>query len=196
MTEKLLIFPSPSPPPLLWFQEFFVRGGERGERGSRLLNLFYSIYTEGIQCFFYTFSRGWGCPIFSRGGGGGGPNANFYRNPYIYNLLISRGPPISPPPSGSAHGQCGILARICCGLLLSLETPNANLSIVFKRLAKALIRLRICAGWSKPFRRMVENGFAPPPLPREFCRHILSCRELKAESFKRCLHSVLRGVSL
>ena len=43
-------------------------------------------------------------------------------------------------------------------------------------------------------RRMAENGFAPPP--REFCRHILSCRELKAESFKRCLHSVLRGVSL
>ena len=44
-------------------------------------------------------------------------------------------------------------------------------------------------------RRLAENGFAPPP-PREFCRHILSCRELKAESFKRCLHSVLRGVSL
>ena len=44
------------------------------------------------------------------------------------------------------------------------------------------------------FSRMAENGFAPPP--REFCRHILSCRELKAESFKRCLHSVLRGVSL
>ena len=43
-------------------------------------------------------------------------------------------------------------------------------------------------------RRMAENGFAPPP--REFCRHILSCRELKAETFKRCLHSVLRGVSL
>ena len=43
-------------------------------------------------------------------------------------------------------------------------------------------------------RRMAENGFAPPP--REFRRHILSCRELKAEYFKRCLHSVLRGVSL
>ena len=43
-------------------------------------------------------------------------------------------------------------------------------------------------------RRMAENGFAPPP--REFCSHILSCRELKAESFKRCLHSVLLGVSL
>ena len=49
---------------------------------------------------------------------------------------------------------------------------------------------------SKGTRRMAENGFAPPPPPREFCRHILSCRELKAESFKRCLHSVLRGVSL
>ena len=37
-----------------------------------------------------------------------------------------------------------------CGLLLSLETPNANRSIVFKRVAKALIRLPICPGWSKP----------------------------------------------
>ena len=40
----------------------------------------------------------------------------------------------------------------------------------------------------------LRMGLLPPP--REFCRHILSCRELKAESFKRCLHSVLRGVSL
>ena len=39
----------------------------------------------------------------------------------------------------------------------------------------------------------LRMGLLPP---REFCRHILSCRELKAESFKRCLHSVLRGVSL
>ena len=45
------------------------------------------------------------------------------------------------------------------------------------------------------FRRMAENGFAPPP-PREFRRHILSCRELKVESFKTCLHSVRWGVSL
>ena len=50
--------------------------------------------------------------------------------------------------------------------------------------------------FSCKYRRMAENGFAPPPPPREFCRHILSCRELKAESFKRCLHSMLRGVSL
>ena len=46
---------------------------------------------------------------------------------------------------------------------------------------------RILDGW-------LRMGLLPPP--REFCRHILSCRELKAESFKRCLHSVLRGVSL
>ena len=42
----------------------------------------------------------------------------------------------------------------------------------------------------------LRMGLLPPPPPREFCRHILSCRELKAKSFKRCLHSVLRGVSL
>ena len=47
------------------------------------------------------------------------------------------------------------------------------------------------------YRRMAENGFAPPPPPpREFCRHILSGRELKAKSFKKCLHSVRWGVSL
>ena len=32
--------------------------------------------------------------------------------------------------------------------------------------------------------------------PREFSRHILSCSKLKAESFKKCLHSVRLGVSL
>ena len=53
-----------------------------------------------------------------------------------------------------------------------------------------LLALRLVDGW-------LRMGLLPrPPPPREFCRHILSCRELKAESFKRCLHSVLRGVSL
>ena len=37
--------------------------------------------------------------------GGGGPNANFYRNPYTY-LLFSRGCTDPLSPSGSAHGQC------------------------------------------------------------------------------------------
>ena len=39
--------------------------------------------------------------------GGGGPNANFFRNPCTY-LLFSRGGGCLDPlsPSGSAHGQC------------------------------------------------------------------------------------------
>ena len=56
----------------------------------------------------------------------------------------------------------------------------------------------LSAEWSQDFPFVLDGwlrmGLLPPP--REFCRHILSCRELKAESFKRCLHSVLRGVSL
>ena len=36
----------------------------------------------------------------------------------------------------------------------------------------------------------------PPPPPREFGRHILSCKKLKGDSFKKCLHSVRWGVSL
>ena len=74
-----------------------------------------------------------------------------------------------------------------------------QVSIVFKYI-KALGLLEPCGFRQEeffmflPIRRMAENGLAPPP--REFCRHILSCRELKAESFKRCLHSVLRDVSL
>ena len=57
-----------------------------------VLNLFYS-FTEGVQCFFkenYNFPRFQrGSNIFQEGGGvqlvpggGGGPNANFYRNGY------------------------------------------------------------------------------------------------------------------
>ena len=48
------------------------------------------------------FLEGGGCPTFSRGGG---PNANFYRNPYTY-LLFSRRCPDPLSPSGSANGQC------------------------------------------------------------------------------------------
>ena len=54
-------------------------------------------------------------------------------------------------PSGSAHGHNGILARIGSDEPVRLpckETSNANRSIVFKRLAKALIRRHICTGWS------------------------------------------------
>ena len=55
--------------------------------------------------------------------------------------------PISP--SGSAHFGTNRLRRACAASL-GLETSNANWSIVFKRLAKTLIKLRICTDWSKP----------------------------------------------
>ena len=44
------------------------------------------------------------------------------------------------------------------------------------------------------YRLRAKKGPAPPP--REFRRDILSLRKFQAVSFKRCLHSVLRGVSL
>ena len=84
----------------------FLSGGRGG--GGRLHNLFYSLQ-RGSNGFITHFPGG---PTFSRGWGGG------------VQMLISiethititcdfpgwSGPPI--PPSGSAHGQCGILARI------------------------------------------------------------------------------------
>ena len=68
-----------------------------------------------------------------------------------------------------------------------------NFSDQFKKIVKRYIRV----GYNLDIMRLdgwLRMGLLPPP--REFCRHILSCRKLKAESFKRCLHSVLRGVSL
>ena len=92
-------------------------------RGSRdfcqsylVLSLFLH-FTEGVQWFYcrgnytYTLPRiQRGSIIFQGGGsnffqGGGGPNANFFRNPCTY-LLFSRGGVRTPTPSGSAHGQC------------------------------------------------------------------------------------------
>ena len=49
------------------------------------------------------FSRGGGVKLFP--GGGGGLNANFFRNSCTY-LLFSRGGPDPLSPSGSAHWQC------------------------------------------------------------------------------------------
>ena len=82
-------------------------------RGSRdfcqsylVLSLFYSLQrgsngfiAEKTILILYQGSRGG--PLFSRGGGvklypgGGGPNANFFRNPCTY-LIFSRG--VSGPP--------------------------------------------------------------------------------------------------
>ena len=95
-------------------------------RGSRNLcqfylvpSLFYSLkrgsngyIAEKTILILYQGSRGG--PLYSGGGGGGGggvsnffqgggPNANFYRNPFTYLFFPGGGPdPLSP--SGSAHG--------------------------------------------------------------------------------------------
>ena len=84
-------------------------------RGSRnfcqfylVLSLFYSLQ-RGLNSFIaektilILYQGSSGGPLYSGGGGvqlysrwgGGGPNANFYRNPYTY-LLFSRG--VSGPP--------------------------------------------------------------------------------------------------
>ena len=159
MTEKLLTFPSP-PPPLLppetlgmgligqkstFFQNsittqtnkdictgtcavlgLFLSGG-RGVQGSRLLNLFYGIYTEGVQCFFHTFSRGG--PTFSMGRGGGGYQMLISIKTHITTTYDFPGDPLSPPLWIRKWAVWNFGTNLC-GLLLSLETPNANLSIV------------------------------------------------------------------
>ena len=72
-----------------------------------VLSLFYSLQrgsygfiAEKTLLTLYQGSRGG--PLFSSGGG---PNANFFRNPCTY-LLFFRGCPDPLSPSGSAHGQC------------------------------------------------------------------------------------------
>ena len=101
-------------------------------RGSRnfcqfhlVLSLFYSLHRESESNGFisektililYQGSRGG--PLFSRGGGVqlfsvGGPNANFYRNPYTYFAIFQGRCPDPVSPSGSAHGQCHYNGTIC-----------------------------------------------------------------------------------
>ena len=90
--------------------------------------------------------------------GGGGPTFSRGGSPIETHITIpcdfSGGGLDRLSPSGSAHRHCGILARIGSDEPVrppfKLETSNANWSIGFKRLAKALLRLHICAGWSKP----------------------------------------------
>ena len=81
-----------------------------------VLSLFYSLkrgsngfIAEKTILILYKGSRGGplfsggggvGCPSFSRGEGG--PNANFYRNPYTY-LLLSRGSVRTPYPPLDPH---------------------------------------------------------------------------------------------
>ena len=103
--------------------------------------------------------------------------------------------------------QNGVRRCLACAFGLRPAKPmkrtqcqyKVNIAILkaFRRFKKPNFRL-ICVHNIFGAHNMIDGwlrmGLLPPP--REFCRHILSCRELKAEAFKRCLHSVLRGVSL
>ena len=64
-----------------------------------LLRKLYLYFTKDPEVVHY-FPGAGDVQLFP---GVGGPNANFYRNPYTY-LLFSRGSVRTP--SGSAHGQC------------------------------------------------------------------------------------------
>ena len=170
MTEKLLTFLSPTPPLLPPDTLGMGSIGQKSTFFHSSINTNQQRHLYRDMCGSRIFLSGWGLQapklilqytyrggpmaflhIFQGGGnffrgGGGGPNANFYRNPCNYNSVrFSRGPPI---PLWIRTWAMWNFGTNLCGLLLSLETPNANLSIVFKRLAKAVIRLRICAGWS------------------------------------------------
>ena len=57
-----------------------------------------------LKNYTYTLPRIQRGPLFPRGGGGS--NANFYRNPYKYLLFSKVGCPGHLSPFGSAHGQC------------------------------------------------------------------------------------------
>ena len=65
-----------------------------------LLRKLYLYFTKDPEVVHYFPG---GVQLFP--GGGGGPNANFYRKPYTY-FLFSRGCPDPISASGSAHGQC------------------------------------------------------------------------------------------
>ena len=79
-----------------------------------LLRKLYLYFTKDPEAVHYFPGAGVGVQLFT--GGGGGPNTNFYRNPYTY-LLFSRGsvrtpyPPLDPHMgnviiTGQYLGQC------------------------------------------------------------------------------------------
>ena len=61
----------------------------------RKLYLYFTKDPEAVHYFPGGGGGGGGCPTFCQGGGG--PNANFYRNTYMY-LLFSRGRVRNPYP--------------------------------------------------------------------------------------------------
>ena len=64
-----------------------------------LLRKLYLYFTKDPEAVHYFPGGGGGVQLFSRGGG---PNANFYRNTYMY-LLFSRGSVRTPYPPLDPH---------------------------------------------------------------------------------------------
>ena len=98
-----------------------MRGSRNFCQFNLVLSLFYSLkrgsngfIAEKTILIHYQGSRGG--TFFSGGGGGGvqlfpgggGPNANFYRNLFFFirTCYFPGGCPEPLSPSGSAHGQC------------------------------------------------------------------------------------------
>ena len=64
-----------------------------------LLRKLYLYFTKDPEAVHYFLGGGGDVQLFSRGGG---PNANFYRNTYMY-LLFSRGSVWTPYPPLDPH---------------------------------------------------------------------------------------------
>ena len=67
-----------------------------------LLRKLYLYFTKDTEAVHYFPGAGGGGGVQLFPWGGGGPNANFYRNPYTY-LLFSRGSVRTPYPPLDPH---------------------------------------------------------------------------------------------
>ena len=97
---------------------------------------------------------------------------------------------LPPPPN-----ERGIIPLSCSPPLVPSTLDGFFRRTTFKYAATALHWTFSRVSPGKLFLDFELKKVLLPP-PREFCRHILSWRKFQAASFKRCLHFVLRGVSL
>ena len=97
-------------------RNFNQRGGSRPDGKKTALTVFFlcvilNLLTEGFQWFYFreglSFSRG--SNFFQELGGGGGPNVNFYRNPYITCDFLS--PPLDPRMLNNLYSPCSSLLK-------------------------------------------------------------------------------------
>ena len=102
-------------------RNFYQGGGSRPEGKKTALTAFFiffvcvvlNLLTEGFQWFYFreglSFSRGVQLFPGTWVGGGGGPNVNFYRNPYITCDFLS--PPLDPNMHNNLYSSCSSLLK-------------------------------------------------------------------------------------